>query len=70
MQNSKDKESNEFLLLLTNKDTIYLLAFLADVLAIFSRYQQSIQRDKKTVLDLVKHTESVVNKLKSLSSIN
>ncbi|KAL5236954.1 hypothetical protein ACI65C_007170 [Semiaphis heraclei] len=70
MQNSKEKESNGFLLLLTNKDTIFLLAFLADVLAIFSRYQQTIQSDKITVLDLVKHTESVINKIKSLSSIN
>jgi len=70
MQNSKEKESNGFLLLLTNKDTIFLLAFLADVLVIFSRYQQTIQSDKITVLDLVKYTESVVNKIKSLSSIN
>ncbi|KAL5233951.1 hypothetical protein ACI65C_001361 [Semiaphis heraclei] len=70
MRNSKEKESNGFLLLLTNKDTIFLLAFLADVLAIFSRYQQTIQSDKITVLDLVKHTESVINKIKSLSSIN
>ncbi|KAL4122559.1 hypothetical protein QTP88_014865 [Uroleucon formosanum] len=70
MQNSKEKESNGFLLLLTNKDNIFLLAFLADVLAIFSRYQQTIQSDKITVLDLVKHTESVINKIKSLSSIN
>jgi len=70
MQNSEEKESNRFLLLLTNKDFIYLLAFLADVLTIFSRYQQSIQSDTITVLDLVKHTESVVNKIKSLSSIN
>ncbi|KAL4107180.1 hypothetical protein QTP88_017563 [Uroleucon formosanum] len=70
MQNSKEKESNGFLLLLTNKDTIFLLAFLADVLAIFSRYQQTVQSDKITVLDLVKHTESVINKIKSLSSIN
>ncbi|KAL4132410.1 hypothetical protein QTP88_009564 [Uroleucon formosanum] len=70
MQNSKEKESNGFLLLLTNKDTIFLLAFLADVLAIFSRYQRTIQSDKITVLDLVKHTELVINKIKSLSSIN
>ncbi|KAL4084422.1 hypothetical protein QTP88_028244 [Uroleucon formosanum] len=34
------------------------------------RYQQTIQSDKITVLDLVKHTESVINKIKSLSSIN
>jgi hypothetical protein len=70
MQNSKDKESKGFLLLLTNKDTIYLLAFLANVLVVFSRYQKTIQSDKITVLDLVKHTESVVNKLKSLNLIN
>lgn len=39
--NSREKECNEFLLLLTNKDTIFLLVFLADDLAIFSRYQQT-----------------------------
>ncbi|KAL5245424.1 hypothetical protein ACI65C_012834 [Semiaphis heraclei] len=48
----------------------HIVTFLADVLAIFSRYQQTIQSDKITVLDLVKHTESVINKIKSLSSIN
>jgi len=46
------------------------LAFLADVLALFSRCQQTIQSDKITVLDLVKFTKSIVNKLKKLSSVN
>lgn len=40
------------------------------MLAVFSRYQQTIQSDKITVLDLLKHTQSIVNKLKSLNSIN
>lgn len=39
------------------------------MLAVFSCYQQTIRNDKITVLDLVKHTQSVVNNLKSLNSI-
>jgi len=70
MENSNNKEAKGYLILLTNKNNIYLLAFLADVLALFSRYQQTIQSDKITVLDLVKCTKSIVNKLKKLSSVN
>lgn len=70
MKYSNEKEAKGYFTLLTNKDTVYLLAFLADVLATFSRYQQTIQSDKITVLGLMKHTKSIANKIHSLKSVN
>lgn len=51
MQTSKEKEAKSYLILLIDKNTLHLLTFLVVVLAVFSRYQQSIQSDRITVLD-------------------
>jgi len=69
-QTSKEKESKGFLKFLTNIDNLRLLCFLADTLLIFSRYQQKIQSDFITILDLTKETEFVVKRLRTLCTNN
>lgn len=60
-QTSKEKESKRFLKFLTNIDNLRLLCFLADTLLIFSRYQQTIQSDFITILDLTKGQSLLLN---------
>jgi len=55
---------------LTNINNLRLLCFLADTLLIFSRYQQKIQSDFITILDLTKETEFVVKRLRTLCTNN
>jgi hypothetical protein len=43
-----------------------LIAFLADTLTVFSRYQQQLQSDSVTILDIDKLTANVKVKLNSL----
>jgi hypothetical protein len=45
---------------------LHLLCFLTDTLLVFSRYQQTIQSDFITILDLTKETEFVVKRLRTL----
>jgi len=52
MQQSHDKQAEGFETLLTNKTNLELLTFLADVLAVFSRFQKKIQSDNVTLLDI------------------
>lgn len=70
MQDSKEKEAKGCLLFLTNLDNLRLLSFLADTLLVFSRYQQKLQSDFITILDLTKETNFVAQKLKSIYTEN
>lgn len=67
---SEDKQARGFLLLLTNAEKLDLLAFMADVLGVFSRYQKKLQRDDVTILDMEKATTSVKAKLLALREEN
>ena len=62
-QESKDKATSGFLMLLTNKCVLELMAFVADVLAVFSRFQKKIQSDSVTLLDLDTEISLVTSKL-------
>lgn len=67
-QQSEDKAAAGFLKFLTDIDNLQIIAFLADVLAVFSRYQQKLQSDSCTIVDVVQHTQKVTTKLRSLST--
>ena len=67
-QNSEEKSASGFLRFLTNIDTLELIAFLADTLTVFSRYQQQLQSDSVTILDMDKLTANVKVKLNSLKA--
>ena len=63
------QESSEacgYLKLMKDKFKLQLTAFVADVLAVFKRYQKTIQDDGLMLLDLETCTESVKTQLQSL----
>lgn len=64
MQDSKEKEAKGFLLFLTNLNNLHMLSFLADTLLVFSRYQQKLQSDFITILDLTKENKFCGSKTK------
>jgi hypothetical protein len=70
MQNSKEKEAKGFEQFLLDEDNIKLLAFMADLLSVFSRYQKNVQSDSTTVLDLTKQTTLVIERIKTLKTNN
>ena len=49
---TKDRQASGFLSLLTSKQNLELLAFVADVLFVFSRFQKKIQGDGITIINL------------------
>lgn len=53
---------------LKNEYELNFLAFMADVLTVFSRYQLIMQSDSVTMLDLSKETDIVKNRLRLLKS--
>ena len=63
---SEDKAAHGFLTLLTNKSVLELMAFVADVLAVFSRFQKKIQSDSVTLLNLDIETSLVTSNLAKL----
>ena len=65
-QSSKDNAARGFLTFLTNSDNVQLLVYLADTLAVFSRYQKQLQSDSTTILDVDSLTTNVKLKLGSL----
>lgn len=51
---------------LTSVATIGLVSFLADVLAVFSRFQKKLQRDSTTLLDMHKEVTTVKSSITAL----
>lgn len=66
MKQSSEKEASGFLYFLCDEDNLLLMAFLADVLMVFSRYQRQLQSDSITILDLQHKTNTVKSKLLAL----
>ncbi|KAL8183203.1 UNVERIFIED_CONTAM: hypothetical protein K2H54_023125 [Gekko kuhli] len=65
MKKSEKKAAHGFLAFLLDKDNLLLMSFLADVLAVFSRYQKQLQ-DGVTILDIGKLTLLVKSTLLKL----
>lgn len=65
-QKSKEVEAKGYLSFLTDKNNLYLLTFLADVLEIFSRFQKNLQRDTITLIDMIKYVKSTTQQLQAL----
>ncbi len=63
---SDEKEAAGFLSFLTKKSNVDLLTFIADLLAVFSRYQQQLQSDSATLIDMDRYTSNVKVKLLGL----
>jgi hypothetical protein len=63
---SNDKVAGGFMRFLTNAENLKILAHLADILTVFSRYQQQLQSDSVTIIDIARLTENVKAKLFSL----
>jgi hypothetical protein len=63
---SKDKEATGFLSFLLDSNNLTFLACLADILAVFSRYQKHLQSDRVTILTMDKLTTQLKAKLRGL----
>jgi hypothetical protein len=50
---SKEKEAAGYLSILTKKSNLDLMAFIADLLTVFSRYQQHLQSDSATLIHIL-----------------
>ena len=65
---SKEHEEDGYFKLMTNKFKLQLMAFVADVLAVFKRYQKLIQDDGITILEVESRTKTVRTQIRSLST--
>ena len=63
---SNEKEAAGFLSFLTKKNNLDLLTFIADLLSVFSRYQQQLQSDSATLIDMDRYTSNVKAKVLGL----
>lgn len=63
---SNESEARGYLKLLTSKDNLYLLSWVADVLGIFSRFQKNLQNNNTTILDMSNYVEQVIKQLNRL----
>lgn len=63
---NQDKYASGHLTFLKKAENLRVLAFLADLLQIFSRYQQKLQSDKLTLVDLVKNIRLLRGALQQL----
>ena len=65
---SKEHEDDGYFKLMTNKFKLQLIAFVADVFAVFKRYQKLIQDDGITILEVESRTKTVRTQIRSLST--
>ena len=65
--NSTDTAAKGHLDILVCEATLHLLAFLADILLVFSRFQQRLQCDTTTIVDMQQAVRSVQDKIASLN---
>ena len=63
---SEEKATKDYYTLLTNNSVLELMAFVADVLAVFSRFQKKLQSHTVTLLDLDTQTSVVTSNLVEL----
>ncbi|XP_064112579.1 uncharacterized protein LOC135219608 isoform X5 [Macrobrachium nipponense] len=65
-QRSQDKEAAIILGFLKKIDNLHILTFLADVLSVFSSYQENLMRESVTLVNIIEETEEVKKTLSSL----
>lgn len=65
---STDKAAVGYHRFLTDNNNIQTLAFLADVLTVYSRFQKKIQSDDITIVDVSRYTQRVKSKLLALKT--
>lgn len=65
-KNEAAKECDGYFKFLTSEENLKLISGLADILAVFSHYQKSLQSNSTTILDIAHFTSSVRNKLDAL----
>lgn len=65
---SREKEAKGFYKLLTEKSNLTLLAFISDVLQVFSRFQKTLQSNHITILDMMQQKEKFCTKIKKLQN--
>lgn len=70
LNKSKETEAKGHYNFLTDKSNLLLLAFMADVLEVYSRFQKNLQKDSTTILDMMEQVHCVCLKLKSLAEKN
>jgi hypothetical protein len=63
-----DTEGRKFLKLLTNKDNILLMCFVADLLFLLKVFQKKLQCDSLTIVDIEPETEKFQKKVDKLST--
>lgn len=66
IQNGNDADCAGYLNYLTKLHTLQLVAFLADVLFAFSRFQKQLQSDQLTFITMKSHITSVLNNMNSM----
>lgn len=69
-ENKKDADCAGYLNFLTKLETVQLIAFLADVLFVFSRFQKKLQSDDLTLISMKAHTTVVVTTLNGIRSVS
>lgn len=69
-RNVADKECNGFLKFLTKVDNIKLIAFLADILFIYMRFQKNLQADNLTLITMHSNVKSLLNSIARLQEGN
>ncbi|CAB4031786.1 E3 SUMO- ligase KIAA1586-like isoform X3 [Paramuricea clavata] len=63
-----DTEGNKFLKLLTNKDNILMMCFVADLLFLLKVFQKKLQRDSLTIVDIEPEAEKFQKSLDKLGT--
>ena len=61
-------EEKKFLKLLTNKDNILMMCFVADLLFLFKVFQKKLQRDSLTIVDIEPEAEKFQKSIDKLST--
>lgn len=62
-RNAEDSACAGFHNYLTNSRNLQLIAFLADVLFSYSRFQQKLQGDRLTIISMKQHVAAIINAL-------
>lgn len=67
-EHPKEAEPAGFLRYLTTIENLKLIAFLADVLFTYQRFQKKIQSDRLTIISLMSNVASTINSLEKMES--
>lgn len=66
---NENVDCNGFLNYLTKLETVKLIAFLADVLFVFNRFQKQLQSDKLTLIRMNTHISSIRKTLEGMINV-